>query len=200
MARLARESADRPHGDEPAVEAVLRHRPEQGARRSRRAGRAAAESGAARLARLRVHGQRLGHETHGPHDRHQRRPTGRSPPRRPSCSPPIPTTASSPGRAASGSMPNWCATTRSPSPACSSPKIGGPSVKPYQPEGYWENLNFPTRDTWPTRARASIAAASTPGGSAASCIRSCSRSTRPAARNAPPSATARTSRSRRSCC
>lgn len=24
-------------------------------------------------------------------------------------------------------------------------KIGGPSVKPYQPEGYWENLNFPTR-------------------------------------------------------
>ena len=26
-------------------------------------------------------------------------------------------------------------------------KVGGPSVKPYQPEGYWENLNFPTR-TW----------------------------------------------------
>ena len=25
-------------------------------------------------------------------------------------------------------------------------KIGGPSVKPYQPAGYWENLNFPTRD------------------------------------------------------
>ncbi|MFY8202586.1 MAG: DUF1553 domain-containing protein, partial [Pirellula staleyi] len=24
--------------------------------------------------------------------------------------------------------------------------IGGPSVKPYQPDGYWENLNFPTRD------------------------------------------------------
>jgi hypothetical protein len=24
-------------------------------------------------------------------------------------------------------------------------KIGGPSVKPYQPEGYWENLNFPQR-------------------------------------------------------
>jgi hypothetical protein len=23
--------------------------------------------------------------------------------------------------------------------------IGGPSVKPYQPEGYWENLNFPKR-------------------------------------------------------
>ena len=27
-----------------------------------------------------------------------------------------------------------------------SPKIGGPSVKPYQPERYWENLNFPPRD------------------------------------------------------
>ncbi|MEZ5388177.1 MAG: DUF1553 domain-containing protein, partial [Prosthecobacter sp.] len=26
------------------------------------------------------------------------------------------------------------------------PKIGGPSVKPYQPEKYWENLNFPTRE------------------------------------------------------
>ena len=27
-----------------------------------------------------------------------------------------------------------------------SPQIGGPSVKPYQPDRYWENLNFPTRD------------------------------------------------------
>lgn len=26
-----------------------------------------------------------------------------------------------------------------------SKKIGGPSVKPYQPDGYWENLNFPVR-------------------------------------------------------
>jgi hypothetical protein len=25
------------------------------------------------------------------------------------------------------------------------PQIGGPSVKPYQPDGYWENLNFPPR-------------------------------------------------------
>jgi hypothetical protein len=24
-------------------------------------------------------------------------------------------------------------------------EIGGPSVKPYQPEGYWDNLNFPAR-------------------------------------------------------
>ncbi len=26
------------------------------------------------------------------------------------------------------------------------PKIGGPSVKPYQPDKYWENLNFPQRE------------------------------------------------------
>jgi hypothetical protein len=26
------------------------------------------------------------------------------------------------------------------------PKIGGASVKPYQPAGYWENLNFPVRE------------------------------------------------------
>jgi hypothetical protein len=27
-----------------------------------------------------------------------------------------------------------------------SPKIGGPSVKPYQPAGYWSYLNFPKRE------------------------------------------------------
>ena len=53
--------------------------------------------------------------------------------------------ADSPGKAASGSTPNWCATTLWRSPACWSIKIGGPSVKPYQPDGYWENLNFPPR-------------------------------------------------------
>ena len=26
------------------------------------------------------------------------------------------------------------------------PRTGGPSVKPYQPAGYWENLNFPPRE------------------------------------------------------
>jgi hypothetical protein len=29
------------------------------------------------------------------------------------------------------------------------PKIGGPSTKPYQPERYWENLNFPVREYMP---------------------------------------------------
>lgn len=27
--------------------------------------------------------------------------------------------------------------------------VGGPSIKPYQPEGYWENLNFPVRSYEP---------------------------------------------------
>ena len=39
---------------------------------------------------------------------------------------------------ASAWTPRWCATTRWPPAACSSPKIGGPSVKPYQPDGVWE--------------------------------------------------------------
>jgi hypothetical protein len=30
-----------------------------------------------------------------------------------------------------------------------SPEIGGPSVKPYQPPGYWVFLNFPTREYYP---------------------------------------------------
>jgi hypothetical protein len=31
------------------------------------------------------------------------------------------------------------------------PTIGGPSVKPYQPDDYWENLNFPRREYFPDR-------------------------------------------------
>src|SRR3954453_16917741 len=31
------------------------------------------------------------------------------------------------------------------------PRIGGPSVKPYQPDDYWENLNFPRREYDPDR-------------------------------------------------
>jgi hypothetical protein len=30
-------------------------------------------------------------------------------------------------------------------------KIGGPSAKPYQPDGYWENLNFPPRSYDPAK-------------------------------------------------
>ena len=46
----------------------------------------------------------------------------------------------------SGSTPSWCATTPWPVSGLLSGEIGGPSVKPYQPPGYWVFLNFPTRD------------------------------------------------------
>ena len=49
------------------------------------------------------------------------------------------------------------------------PKVGGPSVKPYQPEGVWEAIAMKESDTKkyvPTRATNSTAAASTPSGNA----------------------------------
>ncbi len=58
----------------------------------------------------------------------------------------IPATAGWRGRTGSGSTPSWSATTPWPSAALLSDKIGGPSVKPYQPPGYWVFLNFPKRD------------------------------------------------------
>ncbi len=80
------------------------------------------------------------------------------------------------------------------------PKIGGPSVKPYQPDGYWENLNFPTRTWVADTGESQYRRECTPGGSGRSRIPVCWPSTRPAARSAPPTATGRTSRSRPSCC
>ena len=51
------------------------------------------------------------------------------------------------------------------------PKIGGPSVKPYQPKGYYFNLNFPNVPMSMTREKISIAVDSIRIGSAPSCIR-----------------------------
>ena len=44
-------------------------------------------------------------------------------------------------------MPNRSATSRSPPPDLLSPKVGGPSVKPYQPEGIWEAVAMPQSNT-----------------------------------------------------
>ena len=52
-------------------------------------------------------------------------------------------------------------------------RFGGPSVKPYQPDGYWRRSISPSANTRPAAARTSIAAASTRCGSAPSCIRAC---------------------------
>ena len=97
-----------------------------------------------------------------------------------------------------GSRPSSSATTPWRSPACSTSTIGGPSVKPYQPAGYYANLQFPDRDyVADTRRAASTAAASTCTGSGRSSTR-CSPIRRPvAARNASPAATVATRRSRR---
>ena len=52
------------------------------------------------------------------------------------------------------------------------PKIGGPSVKPYQPVGYYSNLNFPKRVyVHDTGEEVSIAVGCIHTGSAPSCIR-----------------------------
>ena len=50
------------------------------------------------------------------------------------------------GKAGIAWTPKWCATTRWRSAACCRRSIGGPSVKPYQPPGYWSHLNFPVRE------------------------------------------------------
>ena len=82
-----------------------------------------------------------------------------------------------------------------------SPRLGGPSVFPYQPAGYWAYLNFPPREWDAVPGRRPVPARrSTPGGSAASRSPAWSPSTRRAARSARASACARTCRSRRSRC
>ncbi len=80
------------------------------------------------------------------------------------------------------------------------PAIGGPSVKPYQPDGYWENLNFPTREYVADKGARPVPAWSLHLVAAhVSCTRVCSPSTLPAARNAVPKGTGRTSLSRPWC-
>ncbi len=54
-----------------------------------------------------------------------------------------------------------------------SSEVGGPSIKPYQPDGYWENLNFPVRTYKPDPAHCNIDAACMFGGNVPSCIPVC---------------------------
>ena len=58
----------------------------------------------------------------------------------------IPTIACSPARAAIAWMRKKFAISSSPSPGLLVEKFGGPSVKPYQPDGYLATLNFPKRE------------------------------------------------------
>ncbi len=80
-----------------------------------------------------------------------------------------------------------------------SPRVGGPSVHPYQPAGYWAYLNFPPASGTTRPARTSTGGPSTRGGSGHSRSRASSPSTRRAARSAPASGSGRTCRSRPWC-
>ena len=111
-----------------------------------------------------------------------------------------PTTGCSRGRRASGSTPRWSATTRWPSAACSSRRIGGPSVKPYQPAGYWAYLNFPPREWDDATGEDQYRRGLYTYWQRTFLHPSLLAFDAPSARSAPPSARARTRRSRRWCC
>ncbi len=82
----------------------------------------------------------LGREGHAPADRHQRHlPPALAVRARRSSRATRRTACWRAGRG-SGCRPRSCATMPWRSPACSSKRIGGPSVKPYQPAGLWEEL------------------------------------------------------------
>ena len=125
---------------QPDLAALFRHRAGQDGRELRRPGRAAVAPRAARLAgdRARPHG--LGRQGDAQADRHQRDlPAGVAARRRRWSRATRRTGCWRAGRG-SGCRPRWCATTPWRSPACWSTRIGGPSVKPYQPAGLWEEL------------------------------------------------------------
>ncbi len=78
-------------------------------------------------------------------------------------------------------------------------KLGGPSVRPYQPEGVWEAVAMPESNTHfyaPTTAKSSTAAASTRSGSAVRRRPRWTSSTPRAARSAPSAASGPTRRCR----
>jgi len=79
-------------------------------------------------------------------------------------------------------------------------KVGGPSVKPYQPEGLLALHEFPGPQMGERQGRKPISPrACTRTGNAPSCNRACSRSMPRRARSAPSNARARTRRSKRWC-
>ena len=79
-------------------------------------------------------------------------------------------------------------------------QVGGPSVKPYQPAGYWAHLNFPKREYQNDHGDGLYRRGLYTYWCGRSSTRACSPSTPRAARNAPPSGRGRTRRSRRSSC
>ncbi len=194
------QSADRPGRGQPDLAASFRHRAGEDGGELRRPGRAAAPSRAARLAGDRAGPDRLGREGDAPADRHQR-----------DLSPGVAGTLGAawrttrrtgcwPAGRGSGSRPRSCATTPLAVAGLLTRRLGGPSVKPYQPAGLWEELAGGAGEgaVHPGQgARTSTAAACTSTGSGPCPIPRWRPSTRPAARPARSSAPGRIRRSRR---
>ena len=136
---LAREPADGPGGRQPDLAAPFRHGTGEDGRELRRSGRAAVASRAARLARERADPHGLGREGHAPADRHQRDlPAASSATRR--------APAHDPENRLLARGPRFrlpAEVVRDNALAIAGllvETIGGPSVKPYQPAGLWEEL------------------------------------------------------------
>ena len=139
LAREPGQPAHRARGGQPRLGAVLRPRPRRDQRGLRHAGRGAVAPRAARLARHRVRRAQVEPEGAPPPDRHlgDLPAVGRGHARR--CSSAIRTTGCSRAGRGSAWKRRWCATWRSAAGGLLSPKIGGPSVFPPQPEGIWDN-------------------------------------------------------------
>ena len=139
MAGLAREPADGPGRGQPDLAAPFRHGTGEDGRELRRPGRAAVAPRAARLAGHRAGPHRLGRQGDAPADRHQRdlspgvARAGRAARSRPG-EPPAGARAAVPALGRGGAR--QCPGDRRAADA----QIGGPSVKPYQPAGLWEEL------------------------------------------------------------
>ena len=137
---------------------VFRHGHREDGRRFRLAGRVAVASGTAGLAGDGVHPHRLGREGDAEADRHQRDlPAVLARPRRNCCSA-IRRTGC--WRAVRGSVcpPRWFAIRRCASPGLLVEKLGGPSVKPYQPAGLWKEIAMQDMDYVQEHRRGSLPA------------------------------------------
>ena len=113
------------------------------ARRLRRSGNLAHASGTARLAGHGVSRQRLGHQAHDQADGAVEHVSPSFDGRRRSYSSAIRTTSSTPAKRRFRLEAELIRDNALAVSGLLSPKIGGPSIKPYQPAGYWSFLNFP---------------------------------------------------------
>ena len=153
LARLARQSADGPRLREPHLEAVLRHGALEDHRRFRLAGRMADASRAPRLARRRVRPPRMeGRARHTWDVNHLVRTIVTSETYKQSSIVPPELSERDPENRLLARQSRYrveAEVVRDIALSVSGllvERFGGPSVKPYQPDGYLATLNFPKRE------------------------------------------------------